>query len=236
MSNPTPNTLGDKTVSDAPIPVPSPAKPESPGSWIRAEYQLLPDWAKTIAILLILAIVIYGRMTKPDAQPPVVVNNLPATASTDSPGWQPVAADQTTTVRERPGRRLFAKLIRSRLASRLQKDGFALAGGNPKPLSEEQAWELVDRLDDDTVIAAAVQSKAEGLGDGTLLDKLGNVIQWIIDHKEQILAIVKVLMTLLALFADDSNLQSYAVPAGPPPPMPTSEVAYLDVAACGLAV
>jgi len=210
MSDLTPNTLGDKTVGDAaPIPTrvppPTPKAEPSGASWIRDEYQLLPDWAKTIAILMILALVIYGRLNKPDSQPAVVVNLPAAGQSSGSQDWTPVTSAQpvAAAVRERPGKRLFAKLIRARLATRLQKDGFALVGGNSKPISEEKAWELVEQLDDDTVVAAAVQSKAEGLGDGTLLDKLGNVIQWIIDHKEQILAIIKVLMTLLALFADD---------------------------------
>ncbi len=105
----------------------------------------------------------------------------------------------TDTTSRKDGHKFFGKVIRNRLVAHLTKDGFAFVGGNPKPLDELEAWKLVNKLDDQAIVAAAEQTKS--VPTGSLLDKLGNAMQWIVDHKEAIMQVIKFLMTLLSMLA-----------------------------------
>jgi hypothetical protein len=102
--------------------------------------------------------------------------------------------------RLRPGQRLFAKLIRKRVADRLQHDGFTLVGGNKTPLTAEQTAVLLANLDDAEIIGAAQSSGA--IGDGSVMDRLGALIDWILAHREEIMSVIKFILQLLLLFAD----------------------------------
>jgi hypothetical protein len=96
---------------------------------------------------------------------------------------------------------LFAS-VRSRAVERLQKDGFKLVGGDPTPLSKEKAEALVDRLDEETirgVVAEASPKTAAAAGEGGPLARL---IEWIRTHPEEFQAILKLILSLLMLFAD----------------------------------
>lgn len=101
------------------------------------------------------------------------------------------------------GHKFFAKVIKHRLVAHLTKDGFAFVGGNPKPMDELDAWKLVNKLEEKEIVAAATKTSAVG-ENGSLLDKLGNALQWVADHKEQIMALVKLLLGILMLFAADN--------------------------------
>lgn len=103
--------------------------------------------------------------------------------------------------RLRPGERLFTSVVRHRVSEQLQRHGFAAVGGNPTPLTREQAAALLARVDDGQIVEAARHSGA--VGDGSFLDRLASVLSWLADHKEEILAVVKIILTILALFAGD---------------------------------
>lgn len=98
-----------------------------------------------------------------------------------------------------PVRRLFAKRIRQRLAEQLKTNGFGLIGGDATPLPDEKVAELLGTVTDSAILTGAV--KVGGFGDGKFLDAIGRFVDWIKDHEEQILAVLKWLLTILAMFA-----------------------------------
>lgn len=200
---------GDKTVSDAdgvpvvggPPKVVCAAEPDLKDQ-VRAGvmawfYRQTPKVQLAIVAGLVAAVLLWKHF-HPDA-PPVVLVTVPTPEVTVVPPSQFEARQEYDATLA--GRRLMAKLIRNRVASQLQKDGFAQAGGSDKPLDKLAAWNLLANLDDDALIAAAQQTGA--LGDGKLLDRLGDVLQWIADHREEILAIIKLVLGILMLFAAD---------------------------------
>ena len=102
-------------------------------------------------------------------------------------------------IRDRVRERLLLTIIRHKAIARMQRDGFALANGDKTPLSAEKAEQLYEKLTDEMVLAAAREASPQTvgkLGDGTLL---ANLIQWIADHQEEILAILKLVLSILAL-------------------------------------
>ena len=207
MSNEnTPSPAGDKTVANLKAAVVNEIKDDvkevvleerqSALDWFKAR----PSWQKLLIGVGLLALAfVYHKYINPTQ--PTVINVTPAPVVVQPPAPNPGPVLATATAERDPsGHRLFAKVIRNRLRERLQKDGFALIGGNPKPLTDLEAAVLVNRLDDSELVAAAVQTKA--VEDGSLFDKLGGVIDWLLSHKDQILSIIKVLLSLLALFGD----------------------------------
>lgn len=108
----------------------------------------------------------------------------------------PVAAVESVEGRWQPGKRLFASVVRRKAVATLMKDGFLICGGDPTPLSKEQATALLDSIDDDTIVAAAQSAKI--IGDGKFLDRLTAVIDWLLENKDKIAAIVRWLLALLA--------------------------------------
>lgn len=97
-------------------------------------------------------------------------------------------------------KRLLVKVVRARAVKELMARGFQSVGGDPRPLSREEAERLVAQLDDEQILVGAHQ--VGKLGDGTILARLGAVFDWIMAHKEEIAAIVKWVLGLLMLFAD----------------------------------
>lgn len=211
--NPTPTPSSDKTIREDRdailrsveqvgwLTLP-PTEPPKLGLFARYKAWMAdkPWYYHLAAVVLVAVLGFLAKRYVPEVAP--FIPDPSQVAKTPQADPAPLVVGSDVEGREKPGHRLFAKFMKNRLAAQLQKDGFASVGGDPKPLTRGRAWELVDRLDDETVVAAAVQSKA--VGDGAFLDRLGNVIQWLVDHKEQILSVIKFLMTLLAVFADES--------------------------------
>lgn len=159
----------------------------------------------------------YG-LPDPSAIVNLTVQNPPAgNIPTVAQGASPTAE---MVIGQGPARRLLANLIRHRVSKELQKNGFKLIGGNPRPLSAAEAEKLLDRLDDEQLIEGA--KAAGGLGDGKILDALGRLVDWIVAHQDQILAILKWVLTLLALFGDDPQ-------AAAPFPAPVDAVAWHEL-------
>lgn len=101
---------------------------------------------------------------------------------------------------------LFRK-ARGRAAKILRKSGFALVGGDATPLSEDQVAAVLGRISDEQ-IQARLPADFD-IGDGRAKQLLANIIQWIKDHKEEILFVIKAILTLALLFLE------------PPPPATT---------------
>lgn len=96
------------------------------------------------------------------------------------------------------GRRWFQRVIRNRLIEQLQKNGFAEIGKDANPFSFDRARDLVSKVEDDDIMLAAQTIGA--LGDGAILNRLRDLMDWIISHQDTILMIVKMLLTLLFMF------------------------------------
>jgi hypothetical protein len=98
--------------------------------------------------------------------------------------------------------RVMLQLLRHRAVAQMQKDGFKSIGGKEKPLTKEEAEALYDRLTDDVVIGLVKEASPKtwgAIGEGGFLARL---IQWIKDHPEEVAAIIKLILTLLAAFAE----------------------------------
>jgi hypothetical protein len=97
--------------------------------------------------------------------------------------------------------RILLSLVRHRAVAQRQKDGFKSIGGKEKPLTREEAEALYDRLDDEVVIGLVKEASPKtwaAAGEGFL----ARLIQWIKDHPEEVAAIIKLILTLLAAFAE----------------------------------
>jgi hypothetical protein len=164
----------------------------------------VPPWAYVILVALFVVAALLGRQIAPPVEPkpaepqyvPVIVPMQPSGPQV-SQGTAPLVVEGD---RQGPARRLLARLVRHRLSEQLQRDGFALVGGNPKALTKAEASQLLANLDDDTLIAGTQVSG--GLGDGKILDTLGKILDWIIANQDKILAVVKFFLTILMVFAD----------------------------------
>lgn len=86
--------------------------------------------------------------------------------------------------------RLFRQLVARRVETEVARE---------KGVSRSEAMELVDAgLTNAVWERALVESKAQvpkGLGDGKIL-------QWIIDHEDQIVALVSIIMKIVLAFAE----------------------------------
>lgn len=91
--------------------------------------------------------------------------------------------------------------MRGRLVDRLQKDGFALAGGDARPMTQAEAEQLAGRLTDSQVYGAVYSSGAcekIGVGEGGgFLDFIRRIVTWFGEHPEVVEMILKILMSLL---------------------------------------
>lgn len=184
--------------SDEPI---TPSVPVKVGKfkWLANLLAGQPVWVQVAFAVGMMLLGAVGDRTcnrRPDPAP-VTVQVQPAPV-------EPVSV-QAGAVEERErdareGRKLFAKIIRTRAARELQKNGFKLAGGPDKPLSDTEAWALVQKLDDAAIAAAAVKTGA--VGDGSVLDRISSVLSWIVDHSDQIVAVLKVVLAILMAFGD----------------------------------
>lgn len=136
--------------------------------------------------LILVAMVILGygigysdaQIRKPRTQPaPVVVAAQPA----------PV---QGGAVREK----LVLAVVKARVIAKLQSDGV-----NGKKLSRAEAVELYERLDDEVIrgcVHEAAPDLAKAIGEGGPLARL---LEWIRTHPDEVAAIIKLILSLLAL-------------------------------------
>lgn len=192
MSDPnkTPTASSDLTVGDGARPVPGAIAVRA---GVIDRVFALPPWAVVtlgIAVLLFILGNRYLKQIEP-AQPVPVEIKVTQPAAPEELVAQGVAGKRLG-----PARRFFIDVTRKRLAERLEKDGFALIGKDPTPLTAAQAEQLVNRLSDDQVIQGAVESGA--IGDGKILDRLSALVDWLIAHQDQLLKLLQFLMTLLA--------------------------------------
>ncbi len=97
-------------------------------------------------------------------------------------------------------KKLILRKARQKAIEQLTKDGFKVVGGNPRLLNHEEAHALVAHVDDASIMANLPKG---ALGDGSILQRLEDIIQWIKDHKEQILKIISIILSLAMLFLDD---------------------------------
>lgn len=185
------------------VPVPTPpSQPDKTGGGVfhkvlaivNALLPSAPAWSKTLVTVLVVALLAYLHKQFP-ASPPVQVSVVGQVEPSVSYGsGSEVGAD---TEKRRDARKLFAKVVRRKLADQLQKDGYAMVGGDPKPLDHIQAWSAVNKLDDNTIATAAVESGV--VTEGRLLDSLGRIMDWLVAHQDQIMRLVEFLMKLLLL-------------------------------------
>lgn len=112
-----------------------------------------------------------------------------------------------------PGQRFAMDRLRARLSDRLQRDGFALVGGDDTPIAKERANRLVGRLSDAQVYAAGYsvgawqEIGADDDGDGGgFLGFIKRVVKWIQEHPEQVQAILKILMMLLMFISAETDV------------------------------
>jgi len=97
------------------------------------------------------------------------------------------------------GKRLLVKLVKARAVDRLMSHGLTDAGvaAMTKPLTRAEAKALVDTVDDELIIKHASETYPKAFGEG---GRLADLVDWLASHKEEILALVKFLISLLALF------------------------------------
>lgn len=203
----TPNPAHDLTVTDVKPPT---VRDEVKRSLLDS-FKSLPGWAQIALVAVAVVSIAAWRHFNPTPAPVVNVT-VPTPELVTPASVGSVISDAETSRRE--GHKLFAKVIRNRVASQLKTDGFALVGGNAKPLTHMEAWSLLGNLEDSAIVAAAVETGKVGEGGG-LLDSLAKVLQFLVDHKDQILAIIKIVMALLAVFGDPVAWGVIQGPDGP---------------------
>lgn len=99
-----------------------------------------------------------------------------------------------------PVRALFVSVERHRVCDRLRKDGFALVGGDPTPLSADEAKAAAARLTDAHVVQAGVIVGAPLSGDGPILTLLRQALAWIEANPDKVVSfLLTILMSLLAI-------------------------------------
>jgi hypothetical protein len=111
----------------------------------------------------------------------------------------PMRREELMEMTYRPGGRLFCTVIRRRAKREMERNGFALAGGSDMPVSDGMINDLLRQLDDTQIMSAAMECGS--LGDGKFLEFITRAIQWIVDHQDQILAVLKIVLSILMMLA-----------------------------------
>ncbi len=94
--------------------------------------------------------------------------------------------------------RLLLAVVRARAVDHAIKHGVPVAGGGTRKVTREEAQKLADKVSDEAILRAAKVYGAP-VGEG----RLAALFDWLVAHKEQILELVKFVLSLFALFADD---------------------------------
>ncbi|WP_439627453.1 hypothetical protein [Gemmata sp.] len=202
------NTAGNKTVTDLPA-APAPPAPAARGAWLKEQFTKLPEWAKAIGILALLAFFLYTRATKQDA-PPVVVN-VPAPAAVGTvQGATPVAdvgLVEGLLPRGELRKRIALRFARNGAVERAVRDGIPGPDGKVRKLTREQAEAAVAGVSDDLIVGAAAEVGAP-FGEGGRLEAF---LSWLWEHREQI---IKLILSLLALFGEPTAIEIQELPDG----------------------
>lgn len=92
-------------------------------------------------------------------------------------------------------KRIVLNRVRARAVDKAVKDGVPVPGGGVRQVTRAEAEKLVKKVSDDEIqeFARLKGAPVQGLGDGTFL-------KWLWENKE---AIIKFILSLLALFADE---------------------------------
>jgi hypothetical protein len=109
----------------------------------------------------------------------------------------PLTAKELADFTYRPGGQLFCSVIRRRAKREMERNGFQLAGGSDMPVADAMIADLLEQLDDTQIMSAAMECGA--LGDGKFLEFITKAIQWIVDHQDQILAVLKIVLSILMM-------------------------------------
>ncbi|MBA4192453.1 MAG: hypothetical protein C0467_31175 [Planctomycetaceae bacterium] len=174
-------------------------------------------WVKIIAAVIMLALgAVGGRCIKPDLTPapPVVNVNFPPPAAEA----RPVLVGAAVPNRIHLGQRIVAEHFRRLASAQAQKDGFAMIDGNKTPLTAEEANKLAARISDLTIAEGAksfgAPDQVAGDGPGPVLGFIQRVLKWIVDHPEQVQAILKFILSLMMLFGDPVAIRFEQCPDG----------------------
>lgn len=185
-------------VADTPpaptVPVVEVTSNDSTIGWLKTQITSLPPWAHTLVVLLVLAFIGYLVYAKQVAAPVVNISQAPPTVIQQV---DPRLVADSTATKTHPVKTLFLDVIKHKTRKALKADGFNLIGKNSTPLTDQQIDTLFSHIDDETILTGIQDKK---LVDGTILDKLTALIDWLVSHESQIMEIVKFLMSILALF------------------------------------
>jgi hypothetical protein len=162
--------------------------------WFKRQFENLPEWARTVVFFAVVGFVLYMIATRREL--PVVNVTPPAPVAAEVKQAEPDAVEGR---RWNPAQKLFVDLVKHRAKKALTADGFNLIGGSPKKLTEEEADRLLSFVDEETILQGA---KDTGIlkDSGSVLDRLSNLIDWLLSHKDQINQLVKWLLEILQLF------------------------------------
>jgi hypothetical protein len=186
-------------------------------AWLGEKLADQPVWVQVAAAVLLMLV---GAMTDrtctrprpaPQPQPAPVVIEVPV-KQPQLVEWGPVAAGAEVTARQR----LAGEHFRRMASRRLQRDGFALVGGDKTPLSAAAADKLVEQLTPEVIAESAKAAGVfEQVGEGGgLLGFLQRLAQWVRDHPEQVQAILKILLTILMAFGQPAAVAVEELPDG----------------------
>jgi hypothetical protein len=121
---------------------------------------------------------------------------------TPAPQESPKAAPQVAEgpLRDRLRERVLLAVVKSRVVRQLQADGFKVAGGPAKPMTRAEAEALYDRLTEDVILGAVKEASPQTFAAATEPGGfLARLIAWITEHQDEIAAIVKLILSILAL-------------------------------------
>jgi hypothetical protein len=101
------------------------------------------------------------------------------------------------------GKRILLRHVRSRAIDTLVSDGVTVPGGGKRTYTRAEAKKAVAGIDDDTILGLAAEKvpAAFQAGEG---GRLAALVDWLLAHQDQIMALVKLVMSLLLLFGDDA--------------------------------
>lgn len=142
------------------------------------------------------------------AAPTFIPNGIPAQAPAQPKVMQQAAPQVVGGIGDGELiQRVLIRRLRDRAIDRAVRDGIPVPGGGTRKVSRAEAEKLVKRVSDEEIVSYAKAKGAKGgLGDGSFLN-------WLWENRE---AILKFILSILALFGDDDAPQArLAEPAVP---------------------
>ncbi|VTU00987.1 unnamed protein product [Gemmataceae bacterium] len=192
--------LGHKCVEPAPAPVlPAPVNVQPTPVNVTVQSPAVAGWKVTKEPFAVVP-TCHGKCQCDAGECECPPGSCPHTDCKEGHGPRPPTAN-TKGLRDRvpTSHAPLNDRMRARLVERLQESGYATAGGDATPLTEEQALRAVGKLTEEQVDAAgkAVGAwKRVGEGGG-LLGWIKATLVWIRDHPEQVEKWLRFLLTIL---------------------------------------